>query len=160
MKGRLLQQTYLYLLGTNNTVRHGCGGCLALDALINTLQALGIMDKGHDDDSQGRPAGRSPPKTPNHDTPRYTSSAAQYHGHTRQLPASPSAISEGEAEQEHPSSGQGLARRSHSASSLGGGPQGGPGREESSGQNGGPPQANGAAGQQSDAFSSDLKHIV
>ena len=124
------------------------------------MQALDIMDKGHDDDSQGRPTGRSPPKTPNHDAPRYTSSAAQYHGHVRQLPASPSAISEGEAKQEHPSSGQGLARRSHSTGSLGGRAQGDSGREEPSGQSGVPPQANGAAGQQSDAFSSDLKHVV
>ena len=161
VEGRLLQQICLCLLESNIMARisvKGVSNILAYNH--NPLQALDIMDKGHDDDFQGRPAGRSPPKTPNHDAPRYTSSAAQYHGHTRQLPASPSAISEGEAEQEHPSSGQGLARRSHSAGSLGGGPQRGPGREGSSGQNGVLPQANEAAGPQSNAFSSDLKHVV
>ena len=130
------------------------------------LQALDIMDKGHDDDAQSRPAGRSPPKTPNHDVPRYTSSAAPRHGQIRQLPASPSAISEGEAEaaQVHPSSAQGLARRSHSAGSLGSGAQEGSGREKESsapdGQSGVPPETDRAICQQSDAFSSDLKHVV
>lgn len=118
------------------------------------------MDKGHDDDPRSRPAGRSPPKTPTHDAPRYTSSAAPRHGLMGQLSASPSAISEGEAEQQHPSSGQGLARRSHSAGSLGGGAQGGSGREEPSDQNGVAPQANAATCQQSGTFSSDLKHVV
>ena len=162
VRGRLLQQADSCLLGMNNMVRHASveSICYRLIYWRNTLQALDIMDKGHDEDIQGRPAGRSPPKTPNHDAPRHTSSAAPHAGQTRQLPASPSAISEGEAEQEHPGSAQGLARRSHSAGSLGGGAQGGSGRQEPSGQNVVPPQADEVARQHSGVFSSDLKHVV
>ena len=118
------------------------------------------MDKGHDDNSQSRPAGRSPPRTPNHDAPRYSSSDAPRHGKIRQLPASPSAISEGEAEQQQSSSGQGLARRSHSAGSLGSGAQDASGRKEPCDQNGVPPEAKEITCQQSDTFSTDLKHVV